>query len=154
MEVYFNELSLDPAYSLRYEDFRRLGELYPLLKQQKITTCRIGTSEYSRMITKATRLSGDIRNIKGFLYSFFKPPYESSEVDERQEMYYEHEWQLNGQSCYGLALACMMDSMALSMGEECWNQSIVTILRDELQIERRLITYENRKALPEKLQML
>ena len=131
MELYFNELSLNADQGVSFEDVSRLGKLYLQLKKQHITTCRIGDKDYRTFIEMASKLQGYQRNIAGFLFSFLRRPYESSDVDENQELYYEHNWLLNEQQCYGLALAYIMESMSVSIGEERWNNPFISIRCDE-----------------------
>ena len=41
MEVFFNELCLDPTANIKYADITRLGVLHNLLRKWKISGCRM-----------------------------------------------------------------------------------------------------------------
>lgn len=137
MEVYFNELCLDNNTDMEYQDVTRLKKLYSCLRDNGIGSCRISRDEYAEMIRKAKEMPGSNRNVVDFLYAFLRQPYETESVEERQMEYLNHSWTYQGTDCYGFALAYIMDSMAISICDQVWNQPLISVEKDDASIEVR-----------------
>ncbi|MCD8362726.1 MAG: hypothetical protein LUC98_07170 [Lachnospiraceae bacterium] len=129
MELFFNELSIDGRQNLSADSMIALAEVYHTLAQYEITTCRIDPDGNAKLFQMIQSMQ-DSLNIKNFYFAFFRSPYETEYVEERQDEYLGHEWFCNGKTCIGLALALIFDSAALSVHEIGWNDAFVDIIRD------------------------
>lgn len=137
MELYSNELALESPVEIRYEDVQRLARLYRELKAKGINICRISQKDQEAVFEQLKNLGNAARNASSFLFSFLQQPYESDDVNDEQDQYLDHQWSLQGKDCYGLALAAIMESMALSLVNEVWDQAIISIRKDEEEIQAR-----------------
>lgn len=137
MEVYFNELCLNESTCIQYEDVLRMKILYDRLYKKKIHVCRISREGYWEILQQARRMKGTNPTVINFLYAFMRQPYEETSVEERQDEYLSHSWRFRGKDCYGLALARIMDSLAVSICDVCWKQNILMIEKDEVAVEVR-----------------
>lgn len=138
MEVYFNELCLINLSALEYRDTLRLRDLYTKLKSNGIGICRISDNDYVAMIMYARSMKGSTSEIMNFLYAFLQRPYESENVEEHQDEYLAHSWMHAGRSCYGAALAVIMDSMSVSTGDSIqWDKPFLSLMKDEVTVQAR-----------------
>ena len=137
MELFFNELCLDPTANIKYADITRLGVLHNLLRKWKISGCRISHKDYAELIRQAKTMPGTNPNVIGFLFGFLRQPYEDDSVEEKQEDYLASTWLYEGKACYGLALAYIMESMSVSICDQIWNQPILHIGRDASIVDVR-----------------
>lgn len=138
MEVYFNELCLINLPALEYQDILRLRDLYTKLKSNGIDICRISDKDYVSMILYVKSMKGSTSDIINFLYAFLQRPYESENVEERQDEYLAHSWLYAGSSCYGAALAVIMDSMTVSTGDSIqWDRATLSLLKDKVIVQAR-----------------
>ncbi len=132
MEVYFNELCLCGLSALTYKDILRLRDLYNRLKNNEIGTCRISTKDFEKVMLYAKSMKGSTPNIINFLYAFLQQPFESENVERRQDEYLAYNWEYDGKMCYGLALAVIMETMAVSTGDPIqWDKPVLSLLKDE-----------------------
>lgn len=132
MEVYFNELCLAGEANIQYEDIMRLGKLHACLRSRGILGCRTSQLEYGKLIQQAKIMPGSNPNAINFLFAFLRQPYESEDVEQKQDEYLKHLWLYNGTSCYGLALAYIMESMAISICSLEWKQPLLSIEKDDV----------------------
>lgn len=130
MEVYFNELSLNEETVIQYHDVRRLGRLYTCLYGKGILPCRISPEMFLKIMQGAENVKEAYPNIMNLLLSFFRSPFETRQVEERQDYYLSHYWEYQGKTCFGLALAFIMDSMSVSVCDPFWGQPILYIEMD------------------------
>ncbi len=130
MDLYFNELSIKHRDSLDYTEAVKLAEVYQLLKKHDYNTCRIDIQDHEKLFSMVDRLPNSI-NIKNFYYSFFKLPFESDSVNEKEDRFYEHVWTYKEQNCFGLAIAYLMDSFSYSIFQDEWNYCNITIYQDD-----------------------
>ncbi len=137
MEIYFNELSLNELSQIQYQDFQRIKDVYVLLKSNGINTCRISNDDYRVFLDQIQGMGRTGLTFRNFMFSFFRVPYETPIIDEKQDQYLSHHWTLQEKDCYGLALAFIVDSMTLSTGNETWNQPFVQICRDDYPVTVR-----------------
>lgn len=77
------------------------------------------------------------------MFSFFREPYESPDVDKKQDLYYKHSWTYEGMECAGLALACIMDSLSLSIAGIKWSFPVLQIQCDKEDIPIRNLYDKN-----------
>lgn len=141
-EAYFNELSLDSGSQIDYEEIQRIARIYQGLKAQKFNTCRISPEARSELLNQAKSYS-NYRTLSGFLYSFFKTPYDANIPEAPANEYLSHSWSCQGRECYGLALAYIMESLSVSIaasGNSEWNHSTVSIQRDDAPAEVRNVS--------------
>jgi len=140
MELYFNELSIkdDGEAGL----IKPIQAVYVCLKNYGITTCRIRVEDFATMISSLNKTGEVNNNIYGFLYSFFKSPFESQYVNDIDEDYYSSEWSHDGVNCYGMAVAYLMNSASLSLFDDIWNSPIIPIDRDGEIVQVRNICNE------------
>lgn len=129
MELYFNELSIKHIHSLDYAVAAKISEVYNTLKEYDVSTCRIDIKDNEKLFAMISELPHSI-NIKNFYYSFFKLPFENEEVVNKEDKYYEHNWQYKDTDCFGLAITYLMDSISYSIYQDEWNEYIVTICKD------------------------
>lgn len=80
MELFFNELSLIGKDNIDNVSILELVKVYRLLRQYNITTCRIDSLDNLKLFQLIQNLP-DSLNIRNFYFSFFRPPYESIEVE-------------------------------------------------------------------------
>lgn len=131
MEVYFNELCMRDVDNISVTDLQRLNHLYKLLQQKDISCCRLSSEDFSEIIQMMQgSLGKDSDNWSNFLYAFFRVPYEDGLTEQAQTSYLQHDWYWQDTTCYGLALAVMLDSLAVSICDEKWDIPMVCIRRD------------------------
>lgn len=116
-------------------------KVYRALLKYEITSCRI-SSEDNHKLHQMIQSMPDFLNIRNFYFSFFRSPYESDEVENEQNEYFEHEWLYNGKSCIGLPLAVILNSASLSIYEPDWGDAFVYITRDNDACDVRNISIE------------
>lgn len=139
MELYFNELSIKYSHSLDYSAAVKISEVYSMLKEYNISTCRIDARDHEKLFDMIDGLPHSI-NIKNFYYSFFKLPFETKAVVRQEDRYYEFNWMYMGENCFGLAITYLMDSISYSIFQGEWNKSIVTIYKDDQEEKVRNIS--------------
>lgn len=136
MEVYANELSIAEDTFFRFDYIRNLVEIYKILSQNGIASCRIN-NEALVQLYNSLRQDPQKRNLLNFVYSFFHAPFDTDEaVDYCAVEYISHKWSYNGCECIGLTYAALMDSLAISFTEKEW-EAIVHISRDDKLIDVR-----------------
>ncbi len=139
MEVFANELSFLPGILNDYKNIECLKEVYVKLVENSVTVCRISNEDLVRLINE---LQSDATksNLLNFCYAFFRAPYESnSDVEQKQDEYYSHDWNYEGTTCFGLAMSFMLDTLAFSINKELWHE-IVHINRDSDKLEVRNVS--------------
>lgn len=141
MEIYFNELSITDKSSISYEAVQIMAGIYRELKRNGITTCRIGEEDSNSLFYLIKKLP-NANTIQNFFFSFFKSPYESDEVENKQEEYCEHSWFYKEKECFGLAIAFVLDSLCYSIFDQTWNDAYITIRKDSQQVEVRHVCTE------------
>lgn len=132
-EIYFNELSVNNGVAWNEDNLRDLGQVFRELKKLGISTCRISGEDLSGLEINLPR-NPIGNNARMLLHTMFKYPFESPVVEERQDDYYLHEWTFKGQTCYGLALAFIADSLSYSVSSREWNKTILEIQRDRIAV--------------------
>ena len=143
MDLFFNELSFKDEARISYHSVVAIARVYRALAKYHITTCRIGHEESSRLFRLVSGLP-DSANIRNFYFAFFRTPYESEAVEEKQDDYCAYRWTYHGMDCFGLALAYILDSSGLSIDCPEWNRTFVECLKDEEQIlVRNICTAEH-----------
>ena len=105
--------------------------------RREFKVCRVSDSDYARLIELAKSMKGANPSVTGFLFAFLQRPYEQRISEEEQDDYLEHTWLYKGKSCYGLALAYIMESMALSICGQEWNHPVLDIEKDRVLVDVR-----------------
>lgn len=131
MELYFNELSLKNRDSMDNDSIVVMTEVYKELLRYNITTCRIASEDNARLFQMISNMPNS-SNVKNFYFSFFRSPYESEGVEEKQDDYYGYSWLYDGEECIGFALAVILDSASFSIYSPCWNMPFIDIAQDEV----------------------
>lgn len=140
MELFFNELSLIGKESIDYVSVLEFIKVYRSLRQFNITTCRIDSEDNLKLFQMIQNMP-DSLNIRNFYFSFFRPPYESMDVEQIQDEYFGHEWLLDDIPCVGLALAYILDSAGLSIYEKKWNTAFIHLMKDnDMKTVRNICT--------------
>lgn len=129
MDLFFNELSIEEKTAISKDSVLIFVKVYRALLKYEITTCRIA-SEDNHKLHQMIQSMPDFLNISNFYFSFFRSPYESEKVEEKQDEYFTHEWLYNGRSCIGLPLAAILNVAALSIYEVGWSDAFVHITKD------------------------
>ncbi len=141
MEIYFNELSLIDKDLLNYETVEKMSEVYKELVKYGVTTCRISEKDNNDLFCLLKRFPNG-NTILNFYFSFFRSPYESDEVEKKQEEYCKHSWLYKEKECFGLAIAFILDAICYSLFDEMWNDSYITISKDSQQMKVKHICTE------------
>ncbi|MCI9296876.1 MAG: hypothetical protein HFI10_05480 [Lachnospiraceae bacterium] len=143
MELFFNELSISGKENIGSESVLSLINVYRALRKYNITTCRIDSGDNLKLFRMIQNMP-DSLNIKNFYFSFFRPPYESANVEQEQDEYYCHNWSYNERPCIGLALASILNSAGLSICENDWNAAFVHLRKDDdIKTVRNICTEEH-----------
>ncbi len=142
VEIYFNELSLTDKDSLCYETVEKMTDVYKELVKYGITTCRINEKDRKDLFHRLKGLPNE-KTIKNFYFSFFRSPYESDAVEEKQEEYYKHSWFYKEQECFGLAIAFILNSLCYSIFDQTWNETYITISKDSQKVNVKHICTEH-----------
>ena len=137
MEAYFNERCLGNLLRLTGLDAVNLRTIYSALKQYDINVCRISNDDLLLLLKLAGTLQGPGKDFRNLICSFFHPPYESDEVEQEQDTFLKHRWLYDGEPCYGLSLAVIMDSISVSVGDGVWNRAVIPVFCDEAQKNAR-----------------
>lgn len=135
-ESYFNELCLESP-NTDISVLLNLKEVYSELKEKEFSVCRVGSSHTEEILSFLQNIPGISKNaISGFVYSFFRPPYERKNMTEDEENNFsEISYKYNDKIPIGLSWAAYFDTLALSLDtSEEWNKVNVEILRDEKPI--------------------
>lgn len=141
MDLFFNELSIEEKDRLSKETVLVFARVYRALLKYKITTCRISPEDNNKLHQMIQNLP-DFLNIRNFYFSFFRSPYESEDVENKQDEFLEHDWFYNDRNCVGLPLALILNSAALSIYESEWDKAFVPIVKDGAADEVRNISAE------------
>ncbi|MCI8389758.1 MAG: hypothetical protein HFI35_03465 [Roseburia sp.] len=145
MELYFNEQSIKNKSSVGYDSAAQIAKTYKELLNHGITTCRIASEDSARLFRMICEMPESV-NVKHFYFSFFRSPYESEAVEDRQEAYLSHSWHCGEESCVGLAFAYLLDAAGFSIRESGWNVPSVAILKDGQEVTvRNICTQEHVK---------
>ncbi len=145
MELYFNEQSIKNKRSVGYDSAAQIAKTYKELLKHEITTCRIAPEDSTRLFRMICEMPESV-NVKNFYFSFFRAPYESKAVEDRQDAYLSHSWQWEQEACVGLAFAFLLDSAGFSIWESGWNVPSVAILKDGQEVTvRNICTQEHVK---------
>lgn len=143
MELFFNELSIKKENAVNTECVITLAKVYKELLKYNITTCRIGSADSVRLFQMIDRLPNS-ENVRNFYFSFFRAPYESETVEERQDEYYGHSWLCNGEECFGFALAFILDTAGISIESSGWNiPQAELLIDDEINTVRNICVKEH-----------
>lgn len=129
MELYFNELSLEERECIDGDSVLMLARIYQKLREHQITTCRIASADNHKLFQMIQDLP-DSLNIRNFYFSFFRSPYESESVEQKQDEYLAHDWRYHTRPCIGPALAAIFHSMVLSLYEAAWDVPLLDLLKD------------------------
>lgn len=135
-ESYFNELCL-ASPNIDTSIFQNLKEVYLELKEKEFSVCRVGSSHTEEILAFLQNIPGVSKNIvAGFVYSFFRPPYERKNLTEEEEnKFSEISYKYNDKTPLGLSWAAYFDTLALSLTtSEEWNKSDIEILENEKPI--------------------
>lgn len=137
-DIFFNELSLLSGHALSYREIISLKELFLSLRSvpNANLTCRISSECLSNMADGAAAQSNG-REIAGFLYSFLRPPFEGDSSEDAQATYVNARWTCNNEACFGLAMAYILDTLAVSIDRTPWNVSKLQINKDASRVEVR-----------------
>lgn len=141
MELFFNELSIEAKEKISKESVSIFVEVYRALLKYEITTCRI-SSEDNHKLHQMIQSPPDFLNISNFYFSFFRSPYESEDVEKNQDEFLEHEWLYHDRTCFGFSFAVILNSAALSIYEEEWDNAFIPITKDGVQDTARNISVE------------
>lgn len=141
MDIYFNELSINNITEISYENIKNIVGTYKELKGLGINTCRMSPEDHRRL-QQMIKSVPNCRNVLNFYYAFFRQPYETHEVEQQQEQYFEHKWMWNDQTCFGAAMAYILNSICFSVCQQSWNTEFIDIKRDEDQIQIRNVSKE------------
>lgn len=137
MEIFFNELCIDDDSQIQCGGFDGLKKLSVHLSGEGIRICRVSNELRRKMIYDARSICGNDKNLIDYLFAFFQPPYESLDVEEKQDDYLLYKWMYLEKDCYGMALAFIMDTFSLSIGDTSWKSNIINIHRDEESVAVR-----------------
>ena len=110
MDLFFNELSLKNETGIHQDSINAMVMVYKELLKYHITTCRIAPKDNTKLFQMICALPDSV-NVKNFYFSFFRSPYESETVEEKQDDYYTYNWTCHGKECIGIALAFLLDSI-------------------------------------------
>lgn len=135
MDIYFNELSIRET---EYQDYLFIRDAYRKLRECNYNVCRISPDCMRQLLAGCDKYSG-FREIRNMLYSFLQQPYESDEVDAKQEEYLAHQWTIYDEEPYGLALSIIMDSGGMSLPGDKWNSYLLPVKCDDSLVEARNI---------------
>lgn len=130
-DVFFNELSAPSGDVLSYEEIKSLKGLFLSLHNiPKVDlVCRIDSHLLSSMVESSTAQSYG-REVAGFLYSILHPPFEGDSSEDAQAAYMDARWACNDEACFGLAMACILDTLAVSIDRTPWNVSNLQISKN------------------------
>lgn len=135
MESYFNELSMADKGGFSTQGMRAwLRDIYPPLRRYGMVRCWIQGPD-NASIQHFVGNAND-RTLSGFLYSFFREPFEGNDEVLGDE-FLRHEWKVDGLPCQGLAFASLADTLSLSYPSERWDRASVVILKDEVPVQIR-----------------
>lgn len=130
VELYFNELSIKFINHIEYDELLSIVEIYKWLKKYNVNTCRIDKKDQEKFLSIIEKNLYS-KEYKDFYFSFFKIPFESQEVMNKEEQYYLHDWLYKEEKCFGLAVAYLMQSICFSIDYKNWNESHIIIKIDE-----------------------
>lgn len=129
MDLFFNELSIKDMADIDYDSVVTIAKVYNRLSGYGITTCRIAPEDNSRLFQMICCMPDSV-NVRNFYFSFFRSPYESKVVEEKQDDYYKHRWICHDEECIGIALAFLPDSASFSIDCTRWNAPFLEFFRD------------------------
>lgn len=135
MELYFNELSLTDS-PLGYMDYKEIARAYSVLRNNGIKSCRIN-GDYFKQILMGCNSFQNSRDLSDLMRSFFHAPYESDDVNRREEQYYIHSWSFGQNKSFGLAVAYIMESASFSLRHPEFCREIVDLLCDDYYVAVR-----------------
>lgn len=150
-ESYFNELCLSSP-NTDTSILRNLKEVYSELKEKEFSVCRVGSSHTEEILDFLQNIPGVSKNtVAGFVYSFFRPPYERKNLTEDDEYKFsEISYKYNDKTPLGLSWAAYFDTLALSLAtSEEWNTANVEILKNENPILVRHVSKKEHIATHE-----
>lgn len=130
MDLFFNEFSIKDIEDIGNDSIAVLVKVYKALVKYGVTTCRIASEDNARLFQIISNVPDSV-NVKNFYFSFFRSPYESKQVEQKQEDYYRHSWFYDEEECLGFALAFLLDSASFSIYSPDWNIPFVEILKDK-----------------------
>lgn len=131
-DVFFNELSIPSGRGLSYEEVEALRGLYLALRGVPggNFVCRLD-GEHLANLVQGVMTQSNGKDIKDFLYAFLRPPFEGDSSEDDQAKYIQSEWRCGNDECFGLAMANVLDTLAISINHAPWNVPIVHISRNE-----------------------
>lgn len=143
MDLFFNELSIKGKDEITVDSVIAIAKVYKELIKYHITTCRISSEDNTRLFQMIGNMPNSI-NVKNFYFSFFRSPYESEEVEQKQEEYYKYSWSYQDEECLGFALAILFDSASFSIYSKEWDIPLIEFLKDTQRLcARNICTKEH-----------
>lgn len=146
MELYFNELSINDLDSLNYKQIQDLIAIYHSILEYNIRSCRIANEDQRRLFDLIKK-SPNSSNLVNFYYSFFKAPYETELLEKEQDKYLENNWLYKEKDCFGMALAYLLHSIALSISQKEWEQECLSITKNGQEVFVRNISLSEHVAI-------
>lgn len=131
MDVFFNELSVSGGCELGYGEIESLKKLYLELRgvPGMDFVCRVNSGLLAEM-TRYIAAQSNGREVMGFLYAFLRPPFEGASSEDAQNTYLQSQWRCGGEECFGLAMASILDTLAISIDRAPWDVPNLRISRD------------------------
>jgi len=143
VDLFFNELSIKGKDKITIDSVIAITKVYKELMKYHITTCRISSEDNARLFQMICNIPNSM-NAKNFYFSFFRSPYESEEVKQKQEEYYKHSWIYQDEECLGFALAILFHSASFSIYSEKWDVPLIEFLKDtQMVCVRNICTKEH-----------
>ncbi len=133
MDLFFNELSLKNETGIHQDSINAMVMVYKELLKYHITTCRIAPKDNTKLFQMICALPDSV-NVKNFYFSFFRSPYESETVEEKQDDYYTYNWTCHGKECIGIALTFLLDSICFSIYSQNWNSPFIDFFQNETSV--------------------
>lgn len=130
VELYFNELSIRHRNHIEYDELLSIVEIYKWLKIYNVNTCRIEKKDQEIFLSIIEK-NPKPKEYKDFYFSFFQIPFESQEIMNIEEQYYQHDWFYKGEKCLGLAVAYLTQSICFSIYHKNWDESYVILKKDD-----------------------
>lgn len=134
-DVFFNELSVLGERELNYGEIESLKMLYLELREVPGAdlVCRIDAKLLSDMAKRVMAQSNG-REVLGFLYAFLRPPFEGDSSEDVQNTYLQSQWKCGDEECFGLAMASILDTLAISIDHAPWAVSRLWISRNSSNV--------------------
>lgn len=130
-DVFFNELSIPTGRGLNYGEVESLKGLYLALRNvpEAVFVCRVD-GEHLASLVRGVKVQSNGGDVMNFLYAFLRPPFEGDSSEDDQVKYMQSQWRFGDEECFGLAMASILDTLAISIDRVPWNVPNVQICRD------------------------